>query len=71
MYLLDEFMTERERKNPSQPDFIQTAREVISSFIEVVNSNPLYLKYKILYRIIEPERIFQFRVEWKDDNHEI
>ncbi|MBO6000320.1 MAG: glutamate dehydrogenase, partial [Spirochaetales bacterium] len=71
MYKLDEFMAELERKNPAQPEFIQAAREVISSVIDVVNSNPLYLKNKILDRIVEPERIIQFRVEWEDDNHEI
>ncbi len=71
MYKLDEFMTELEKKNPAQPEFIQAAREVIASVIDVVNANPLYLKNKILDRIVEPERIIQFRVEWEDDNHEI
>ncbi len=71
MYNLDEFMAELERKNPAQPEFIQAAREVIASVIDVVNSNPLYLKNKILDRIVEPERIIQFRVEWEDDNHEL
>ena len=71
IYKLDEFMAELERKNPAQPEFIQAAREVIASVIDVVNANPLYLKNKILDRIVEPERIIQFRVEWEDDNHEI
>jgi len=71
MYKLDEFMAELEKKNPAQPEFIQAAREVIASVIDVVNANPLYLKNKILDRIVEPERIIQFRVEWEDDNHEI
>ena len=71
MYKLEEFMAELERKNPAQPEFIQAAREVIASVIDVVNANPLYLKNKILDRIVEPERIIQFRVEWEDDNHEI
>ena len=71
MYKLDEFMAELERKNPAQPEFIQAAGEVVASVIDVVNANPLYLKNKILDRIVEPERIIQFRVEWEDDNHEI
>ena len=71
MYKLDEFMADLEKKNPAQPEFIQAAREVIASVIDVVNANPLYLKNKILDRIVEPERIIQFRVEWEDDNHEI
>jgi len=71
MYKLDEFMAELERKNPAQPEFIQAAREVIESVIDVVNNNPKYLSNKILDRIVEPERIVQFRVEWEDDNHQI
>ena len=71
MYKLDEFMAELERKNPAQPEFIQAAREVIESVIDVVNNNPKYLANKILDRIVEPERVVQFRVEWEDDNHQI
>ena len=71
MYDLDSFMAEVERKNPAQPEFIQAAREVVASVIDTVNSNPLYLKNKILDRIIEPDRIITFKVEWEDDNHQI
>ena len=71
MYDLNKFMAELERKNPAQPEFIQAAREVIESVIDTVNSNPLYLKNKILDRIIEPDRVIEFKVEWEDDNHEI
>ncbi|MDD2232847.1 MAG: NADP-specific glutamate dehydrogenase [Sphaerochaetaceae bacterium] len=71
MYNLDEFMAELERKNPAQPEFIEAAREVIASVIDVVNSTPKYLENKILDRIIEPDRIFTFKVEWEDDNGQI
>ncbi|MBQ3647637.1 MAG: NADP-specific glutamate dehydrogenase [Spirochaetia bacterium] len=71
MYKLDEFMAELERKNPAQPEFIQAAREVIASVIDIVNKTPKYLNNKILDRIVEPERVVQFRVEWEDDNHQI
>ena len=71
MYNLDEFMAELERKNPAQPEFIQAAKEVIESIIDVVNDNPAYLKAKILERITEPDRVFSFKVEWEDDNGEV
>ena len=71
MYNLDEFMGELERKNPAQPEFIQAAREVIESIIDVVNDNPAYVDAKILERITEPDRTFMFKVEWEDDNGEI
>jgi len=71
MYNLDQFMTELERKNPAEPEFIQAAREVIMSVIDVVNDNPAYLNGKILERITEPDRVIQFKVEWEDDNGQI
>ena len=70
-YNLDKFMKSVEEKNPSEPEFIQASREVIESIIDVVNSNPKYLKNKILDRIIEPNVIHEFKVEWENDNHEI
>lgn len=71
MYEIDSFMAELEKKNPAEPEFIQAAREVIESVIEVVNENPLYLKNKILERITEPDRVISFKVEWEDDGGNI
>ena len=68
MYELDKFMAELERKNPAEPEFIQAAKEVIASVIDVVNENPVYLKNRILDRITEPDRVISFKVEWEDDN---
>lgn len=71
MYDLDQFMAEVEKKNPAQPEFIEAAKEVVASVIDVVNNNPKYLENKILDRIIEPDRVITFKVEWEDDNGEI
>lgn len=71
MYNLDEFMAELERKNPAQPEFIQAAREVIGSVIDVVNNTPKYIENKILDRLVEPDLVHEFKVVWEDDNHNI
>ena len=71
MYDYAKFMAELERKNPAQPEFIQAAGEIIASVIDTVNSNPLYLKNKILDRITEPDIVITFKVEWEDDDHNI
>jgi glutamate dehydrogenase (NADP+) len=68
MYHLNSFMSDLERKNPAQPEFIQAVREVIESVLDVVNENPAYLGTRILERITEPDRIITFKVEWEDDN---
>ena len=71
MYNYKKFMAELEQKNPAQPEFIQAASESVTSIIDTVNNNPMYLKNKILDRIVVPNRIVEFKVEWEDDNHEI
>ena len=71
MYNLESFISTLERKNPGQSEFIESVREVLSSVIDVVNENPLYIKNKILERITEPDRIYSFKVEWENDEKEI
>jgi glutamate dehydrogenase (NADP+) len=71
MYHINSFMSDLERKNPAQPEFIQAVREVIESVLDVVNDNPAYLSSKILERITEPDRIITFKVEWEDDNGDV
>ncbi len=71
MYELNSFMDELEKKNPAQPEFIQAARDVLESIIDVVNNNPVYLENNILDRLVEPDRIFSFKVEWEDDNGKV
>ncbi|HPZ16282.1 MAG TPA: Glu/Leu/Phe/Val dehydrogenase dimerization domain-containing protein, partial [Sphaerochaeta sp.] len=67
MYNLEALMEDVERKNPAQPEFHQAVKEVLRSVIDVVNENPVYEKHRILERMIEPDRIISFRVEWEDD----
>lgn len=71
MYNVDKFMAGLEQRNLAQPEFIQAAREVIESVVDVVNDNPAYLSARILERITEPDRTFMFKVEWEDDQGEV
>lgn len=54
-------------RNPHEPEFIQAAEEVITSIIPVLEKNPSFVKLKILERMLEPERLISFRVNWVDD----
>lgn len=58
-------------KHPSEPEFIQTVEEVLSSLSPVMDAHPEYEKADILNRIVEPERMFTFRVVWTDDNGKV
>ena len=58
-------------KDPLQKEFHQAALEVLETLEPVVQKYPKFKEHKILERIVEPERIVQFRVPWKDRNGEI
>ncbi|MBR2054783.1 MAG: NADP-specific glutamate dehydrogenase, partial [Clostridia bacterium] len=45
-----------------------TVEEVFSSLDAVVEKHPEYVKADLLGRMVEPERMFTFRVVWMDDN---
>ncbi|MCH5352278.1 MAG: NADP-specific glutamate dehydrogenase [Acutalibacter sp.] len=59
------------RKNPSEPEFIQAATEVLTSLEPVIQANPKYEENGILERIVEPERQLMFRVPWVDDQGKV
>ena len=57
-------------KHASEPEFVQTIEEVLSSLSPVIDKHPEYEKVDLLGRIVEPERMFTFRVVWQDDKGE-
>lgn len=58
---------EVKRKNPGEPEFVQTVEEVLTSLEAVIERHPEYEKASLLERITEPERLIVFRVPWVDD----
>ena len=55
------------RKHGDEPEFVQTVEEVLSSISPVIDAHPEYEKADLLTRMVEPERMFTFRVVWCDD----
>ena len=55
------------KKCANEPEFIQTVEEVLTSLSPVIDQHPEYEKADLLNRIVEPERMFTFRVCWMDD----
>ena len=64
---IDSFMEELIIKNGNEPEFIQAVEEVAETVIPFIENNTKYKTAKILKRIVEPERVIQFRVPWIDD----
>ena len=64
-------MTSLEAKHPGEKEYLQAVHEVLESVQEVYNQHPEFAKAKIIERIVEPDRIHTFRVDWVDDKGEV
>ena len=68
---VQDFMCQLENCSPGQAEFHQAVREVVTSLEVVLEARPEYRKERVLERMVEPERVIQFRVTWMDDEGEI
>ena len=66
---IERVLAETKAKNANEPEFLQTVEEVLSSLEPVIAAHPEYEKAALLERMVEPERVIEFRVTWEDDNH--
>lgn len=51
--------------------FLQAVSEVLSSLEPIVNSDPRYEQFAILERLVTPDRVIQFKVQWLDDQNRV
>jgi glutamate dehydrogenase (NADP+) len=54
-------------RDPHETEFHQAVTEVFGSVKVVLDRNPEYRHAGIVERMVEPERVIQFRVPWVDD----
>ncbi len=64
---INAFMERVKARNGHEAEFLQAVHEVAEAVIPVIEETPKYKDAKILDRIVEPERVIQFRVPWIDD----
>jgi len=64
---MDGLMNIVKARDPFEKEFHQAVSEVIDSVKPVLDQNPEYRHAGIMERIVEPERLIQFRVPWMDD----
>lgn len=69
-YLSNIYETVKKR-NKNEPEFLQAVEEVLSSLEVVVNRRPEIEKNGVIERLVEPERMIQFRVPWVDDQGKV
>lgn len=51
--------------------FLQAVSEVLMSLETIVKMDPRYEQYAILERLVTPDRVIQFKVQWVDDNNHV
>ena len=68
---VENFISEIEQRNSHEPEFMQAVREVSETVIPYIVSQKIYHGKNILMRMVEPERVLMFRVNWVDDKGEI
>ena len=66
-----EFMDRLMADTPGESEFHQAVGEVVPSLESVIDAHPEWREASILERIVEPERVIQFRVPWVADNGEV
>ena len=69
--IIHDFIKEIGSRNSHEPEFMQAVREVSEDLIPYIVSQKIYHGKNILMRMIEPERVVMFRVNWIDDSGEI
>ena len=68
---LEDFLARVATRDPHQPEFQQAVHEVMASLWPFIERNPQYGQAGLLERLVEPERVIQFRVCWVDDRGEV
>ena len=58
-------------RNGHEAEFIQAVEEVAETVIPYIVKHDIYHGKNILLRMVEPERVITFRVNWVDDTGEI
>lgn len=72
MSYTDEIYAKVVEQNPGESEFHQAVKEVLDSLKLVIDANEEeYRKIGLLERLVEPERIFSFRVPWVDDKGQV
>lgn len=64
---IEQIMASLEAKHPGELEYLQAVKEVLVSIEDIYNQHPEFEKAKIIERLVEPDRIFTFRVSWVDD----
>ena len=67
MNFKNEILAWAKEKNPNEREFLQSVEEFLESIMRALKMHPELIDFKLLERMIEPERMISFRICWVDD----
>lgn len=56
-----------QQRDPEQVEFQEAVFAVLDSLVPVLEKHPRVIQENLLERLVEPERVIEFRVPWQDD----
>jgi glutamate dehydrogenase (NADP+) len=72
MRMVEKILANLEKSNCATDNtFLQAVSEVLSSLEPIIKSDPRYEQFAILERLVTPDRIIQFKVQWLDDQNRV
>src|SRR5205807_10221481 len=71
MALIQDVLEIVKKRNPNEPNFLQAVTEMLQSIRPVIERSKKLRDARILERLVDPERMIQFRGPWIDDKGQI
>jgi glutamate dehydrogenase (NADP+) len=68
---IDKLIQQLEAKHPGEMEYLQAVKEVLITIEDEYNKHPEFEKAKIVERLVEPDRIFTFKIPWVDDRGDV
>lgn len=70
MTIFDETLSWVEAQAKGQTEYLQSVESVCKELVPIYGANEEYKKHRVLPRLLVPDQIIQFKVEWEDDQGE-
>lgn len=68
---INKIMSALEARHPGESEYLQAVKEVLVSIEDIYNEHPEFEKVSLIERLVEPDRIFTFRIPWVDDEGKV
>lgn len=68
---IEKIMQSLEQKHPGEAEYLQAVKEVLMTIKDAYDEHPEFEKAKIAERLVEPDRIFTFKIPWVDDRGDV